>query len=336
MKIKVSIIIPIFNAGEYLFGCINSVISQTLKDIEIIFIIDAPTDGSAEVALSFAKKDKRIKVIINEVNKNIGVSRNEGIQAASGEYLAFVDHDDYVHLEMYETLYNKAVNENSDIVLGADIVVSDGVSKHIDVDFLRGIPNERIKELALRDLLLWGENQQYTSKICNIHPNLYRREFIVNKDINFVDTNFTSAEDYLFQLESIALAENITFSNIPFYSHQLYSKSEGSNYSYRSYGKRLSSLYVEYSVLKKNNLLKEYEKYFSQGVSKVYLTLLIGTLRFGNGLKDFSHLLLKIKKIQHSEFGWNIPFSMKSIPWKAYSFTGKLERFFLLIILKML
>ena len=104
MTPKVSIIVPIYNAGKFLEKCLDTLVNQTLKDIEIILVLDCPTDGSDRIAREYAEKDPRIRLIINEQNLNIGLSRNEGLKIARGEYIGFSDHDDWRELDMYEII----------------------------------------------------------------------------------------------------------------------------------------------------------------------------------------------------------------------------------------
>ena len=111
---KISIIIPVYNVEKYLRECLNSVVHQTLKDIEIICINDGSTDESGKILQEFADKDKRIKIIEQE-NKGQSAARNIGIRQASGEFIGFVDSDDWIDLGFYEKLYNAAVDYNADI-----------------------------------------------------------------------------------------------------------------------------------------------------------------------------------------------------------------------------
>lgn len=101
---KVSIIIPIYNTEKYIKDCLDSVVNQTLDDIEIICINDGSTDNSLKLINDYAKRDKRIKVI-NQENKGQGTARNIGIKESKGEYIGFVDFDDYIDLKMYEKLF---------------------------------------------------------------------------------------------------------------------------------------------------------------------------------------------------------------------------------------
>ena len=113
---KVSIIIPVFNAEKYLEKCLDSLVNQTLEDIEIICIDDGSTDNSLEILKTYEQKDKRIKVL-QQTNKKQGAARNYGIREAIGEYIGFVDSDDWAELDMFEKLYNKAISTDSDITM---------------------------------------------------------------------------------------------------------------------------------------------------------------------------------------------------------------------------
>ena len=95
MKPKVSIIVPVYNVEKYLDRCMESLLNQTLKDIEIILVDDGSPDNCPQICDEYAKKDSRVKVV-HKVNAGLGYARNSGLDVASGEYVAFVDSDDYV------------------------------------------------------------------------------------------------------------------------------------------------------------------------------------------------------------------------------------------------
>jgi len=114
--IKVSIVVPVYNMETRLKRCLDSLVNQTLKEIELIIINDGSKDKSIEIIRDYEKKYKNIKVIDRE-NKGISETRNEGISLSKGKYIAFVDSDDYVELDMFEKLYNKIEKDKSDIVV---------------------------------------------------------------------------------------------------------------------------------------------------------------------------------------------------------------------------
>ena len=124
---KISIILPVYNAGEFLRPCLDTLINQTLKEIEIVCILDCPTDGSDKTVQEYAEKDPRILVIKNDRNLHVGESRNVGIRAAHGDYIGFSDHDDIRELDMYEKLYAASENGRADVVLSGKFVVENGI-----------------------------------------------------------------------------------------------------------------------------------------------------------------------------------------------------------------
>ena len=116
-NIKVSIIVPVYNVKKYLSKCLGSLRDQTLKEIEIICVNDGSTDGSDKLLNTLAKYDSRI-VIINQENQGLSAARNAGIKIAKGEYIGFVDSDDWVDIDFYEKLYNAAKKFDCDIASG--------------------------------------------------------------------------------------------------------------------------------------------------------------------------------------------------------------------------
>ena len=114
-SIKISTIIPIFNAEKYLDKCLTSIINQTLKDIEIICVNDGSTDNSLKILKYYSNLDDRIK-IINTDNHGQGSARNRALKEAEGEFISFVDADDWIELNSYEILYNMAKKNNLDML----------------------------------------------------------------------------------------------------------------------------------------------------------------------------------------------------------------------------
>ena len=116
MKPKISIIVPIYNVEEYLRRCLDSLLTQSLTDIEVIAINDGSPDSSLQILKDYALKDNRLK-IIDQSNSGVSSARNAGIEAATGEYIGFVDPDDWIDKEMYKIMYQTAVTEQADIVM---------------------------------------------------------------------------------------------------------------------------------------------------------------------------------------------------------------------------
>lgn len=123
--IKVSIIVPIYNVEQYLEKCLESLVNQTLKDIEIILVNDASPDQSDEIMKRYADKYSNIKNIFLKENLCLGGARNKGVEQASGEYITFVDSDDYLELDYCEKMYHEADKTKSDIAYGLFTMVNE-------------------------------------------------------------------------------------------------------------------------------------------------------------------------------------------------------------------
>lgn len=120
--ILISVIVPIYNVEQFLSKCIQSIINQSYSRLEIILVDDGSTDDSPQICDEFKEKDKRIKVI-HKKNGGLSDARNVGIEVASGEYIGFVDSDDYIDELMYEKLLNACIRNNSYIsICGRNIV----------------------------------------------------------------------------------------------------------------------------------------------------------------------------------------------------------------------
>ena len=111
---SVSIVVPIYNVEKYLKQCLDSIISQTLKDIEIILVNDGSKDGSLKIIKDYAARDNRIKVV-DKANTGYGNSMNIGLSKATGKFIGIVESDDYIEPDMFETLYNLAVRDKLDV-----------------------------------------------------------------------------------------------------------------------------------------------------------------------------------------------------------------------------
>lgn len=203
--IKVSVIVPIYNAGSRLRECLETLINQTLREIEIICVLDCPTDGSEKIAEEYASNDNRIKLIYNKTNLHVGESRNVGMGLAQGDYIGFSDHDDSHSLEMYEKLYNNAITNNSEIVVSDSYVVEDN-------KIIRYSYNDPSKSGIIKSIILpmdHPHNKNYLSK--SVWATIYSREFIQINNISFKNRSIYYEEDTLFNLNSFLVANRISY-----------------------------------------------------------------------------------------------------------------------------
>lgn len=209
MQFKVSILIPIYNTSLYLNQCLNSVVNQTLKDIEIICINDGSTDNSLNIIRSFAEKDNRIK-IIDKSNSGYGASMNVGLKIASGEYIGIVESDDFIEKNMFEILYNIANKENCDIV--KSIFYYFWIKKCRKFNFLKSLPKNKLFNPI--------DNMQIFFQQPSIWSAIYRTEFIRNNEITFNETAGASYQDTSFNFECLAQAKTIYLVDMPLYYYR--------------------------------------------------------------------------------------------------------------------
>jgi len=212
---KVSIIMPSLNVGKYIKQCIESVINQTLEDIEIICVDAGSTDGTLEILRDYSEKDNRIKLIISE-KRSYGYQMNIGISIACGEYIGVVETDDYIDSEMYMTLYNIAVDTNADYVKGNGVhfeklgnitrtgeIYSSSDFKY-DSDGIYVIESDQMEKLILKDYYLWS--------------GIYKNDFI--KKIKLNETPGAANQDIGFLIQTMMNAEKVVYINKPFYHYR--------------------------------------------------------------------------------------------------------------------
>lgn len=205
---KVSVIVPIYNTEKFLDKCLASLINQTLQDIEIICINDGSTDNSLSVLEKHANIDSRIRVL-NQENKKQGAARNLGMRIAVGEYIGFVDSDDWVDLDYYERLYNTAVKNNADIALATNIRIGNGKTK------------KRLEISEEKVATTLQEKIDIGNQIKNPCPTnkIYRHSMLEYNNIVWPEGVF--CEDKLFTIKAIYYANKIvTTPNINYYYYR--------------------------------------------------------------------------------------------------------------------
>lgn len=212
-KILVSVIIPVFNPGPGIDRCIRSVRNQTLQDIEILFIDDCSTEDYVPVALEAAAKDERVRVLTNEKNMGPGYSRNRGIQEARGEYLSFIDPDDYVATDFLELLYKAIKEDQADIAKGVTILEREDGS-HVEIK----PQTNRIISQRL------SAGEPLYSVFTRGHQNtIYRKEFILSENIRY--SLARRGEDVVFLLKVCLKTDKITLVDDAHYHYCLRSNS---------------------------------------------------------------------------------------------------------------
>lgn len=214
MSSAVSIILPIFNVERYLKQCMDSVLRQTLKNIEIICVDDGSTDSCPRILREYQRNDKRIKVI-TQPNSGYGKAVNNGIRAAAGEYIGIVEPDDFVSPNMFRTLYNAAVKNNCEIVKSDFFRFTgegDAFEKtYCPIALTEGNYNRVIDPKAEKECFRFTMNTW-----CGI----YRRDFLLKNNIFHNETPGASFQDNGFWFKGFCRAERIMFLNKAFYMNR--------------------------------------------------------------------------------------------------------------------
>lgn len=206
-KPLISIIIPCYGVEKYLDRCIESIVNQTLKNIEIILIDDKSPDKVPQICDDWAIKDERIKVIHKKKNEGLGFARNTGLEIANGDYVAFVDSDDYIDITMYETLFNKAEENGSDIVYcGIKQEIRKGLFTEIrDFDKV-----EIFEKCSLVDLSINYIDPQYGRCLfMSVWHSIYKRNKIGN--LRFYSERVVCSEDLPFQIGMLLRVDKVTY-----------------------------------------------------------------------------------------------------------------------------
>jgi glycosyltransferase involved in cell wall biosynthesis len=211
---KISVIVPVYKVEEYIKKCLDSIISQTLRDIEIIVLNDGSPDMCEEIILQYVALDNRI---IYEKHENVGLgpTRNLGIKRATGDYLAFIDSDDYIERDMLEVLYNKAIAEQ------ADVVCAEIYMQYYNRNYIRRKFNN-LKTLNLNeDLDEKFFKNYYFGRIYshNAVDKIYKTNFIKKNNIIFGDNKIIFAEDNYFQFQTLIAKPRISFVDKPLYHY---------------------------------------------------------------------------------------------------------------------
>ena len=202
--VKISVIMPVYNAGAYLAPAIESVLGQTLRDLELIIVDDVSTDGSLDVARGYAARDSRVRVMAMENNGGPGIARNRGIEAARSEYLGFMDSDDLMPPDAFQNLYDFAAKENLDIARGAMADFTDSnpepwkVPPFSDKRVVFSEPDE-LRQMALCTFAYpVRDNDQDLNFGGSACSAIFRLSLVNEASIRFEERPHTVSEDYLF------------------------------------------------------------------------------------------------------------------------------------------
>lgn len=208
--VLISVLVPVYNVEKYLRECLDSIVAQTYKDIEIICINDGSTDESGAILDEYEKKDARIKVI-TQANLGYGKAMNTGLDAATGEYIGIVESDDFIDSYMYENVHNWIEESEADFVKTDFFRYMNGTNTQME-----------IYKDAVYDKVFAGIDEKPAFLLYggNIWTGLYRRSFLYDNNIRFLESPGASYQDISFNFKVFACAKRILLKNRAFYHYR--------------------------------------------------------------------------------------------------------------------
>ena len=217
--VKVSIVIPVYNAMPYFTECMLSLAAQTLEDVELIVVDDGSTDGSGTFADALAELNHGIRVI-HQKNAGVSAARNAGLGIARGDYVGFVDADDFVEPEFFKTLYETAIDFSAD-------VVNSGYKRYYENDksFITAFPSfEPGKVLDHEEITRYAAQMNKTGCFLFVWRNLFSRRLMEKNHIHF-DEDISVGEDTLFCMECFLHAQKTVSVDINAYHYRIHDDS---------------------------------------------------------------------------------------------------------------
>lgn len=209
---KVSVLIPVYNVKDYLRKCLDSILVQTLSDLEIICIDDGSSDGSELILDEYSKKDHRIRVI-HKQNSGYGATLNVGLDAALGDYVGIVESDDCILPQMYKELYESAVEND------LDMVKSEAYYWYETLQYTQRIHISKMNHV-FNTILTDADRNIFMDFFMNIWTGIYKRQFLKNKNIRFNETPGASYQDNGFWLQTILYAKKCMWLDDAFYLYR--------------------------------------------------------------------------------------------------------------------
>ena len=326
--VKISIIVPCYNTKLYIEKCLNSLINQTLKEIEIICIDGSSDDGSFEVLREYETKDSRINVYSKQ-NEGVSLSRNFGMDRAQGKYLMFVDADDWIDKNTCEIAYEKAEKEQADLVMWSYIreFKENSLPKNIFEKEEITFEDDQIRGLHRRFFGLVGNELaqvESADALCPVWGKLYRRDIIEDNGIVFTDIRkIGTYEDGLFNLEVFEHIHKVVYMQKYFYHYRKYNENSiTSQYKEKLFDQWNHMYDLMFKYIKDKHLDKSY-------VTAVNNRICLGILGQGLNLMecDKKHKNREIKKIlstkRYREAYQQFELKYFPIHWKIFYWFAK-------------
>lgn len=236
----VSVIIPVYNTEKFLHKCINSVLTQTLKDIEVLLINDGSTDDSGKICNEYAHKDKRVHVMHIQ-NQGVSHARNKGLEAAKGKYISFVDSDDWIDADMIEVLYQLIQTSHADLSTCGYVIEDE------NGNIIYKINEESTYILNKWDALSSLFDDKYYRYKGNLWDKLYNKDIIERNRLRFNEQIYYN-EDRLFIFQYLNFCYSATYITIPYYHYIMRSSSAMNSYQ-KTYNKNMCTFMDAFDIM---------------------------------------------------------------------------------------
>ncbi len=303
---KISIIVPVFNInGEYLQKCITSLLNQSLKDIEIILVDDGSTNGAEKLCDDYEKKDSRVNVIHQE-NQGVAVARNEGLKAAQGEWITFVDADDWCELNMCEKILDRAVSLNSDILIFNNFAVKeeDKISRNQFFENDVELFDNRLKDEAELKTMVRSHPsfsfQPPENMMGGTWCKLINHDFLKKTGILF-EPELIRSQDIIFYLHLFERAEKIAYLNCPLYYYRYSSDSVSKRYRKDAYKIFNIVLSKQDEFIKENRKPNLFREVFTKGVMITIGTCMRTDFMHESNQEGFGEKCCRVRAMIHQE-----------------------------------
>lgn len=253
---KFSIIIPVYNVEKYLVECLESIVNQSFKNFEVICVNDGSIDNSLDILQKYAENDKRFK-ILNQENQGQGVARNNALNIANGEYILFVDPDDFIELNMLEVLNEKLNVQNVDIAIFDYQIFGKNIKTNI-VRFMDEMKNNLKLNIDNNFIFNWQElvKDNFSSIPMIVWNKVYSNKFIQENHIRFAPNKH--AEDHIFSISATLLADKISYIKKTLYHYRNVSGSAVNKVSESNFC-IFENIKILEKFLKQNDLFEKYK-----------------------------------------------------------------------------
>lgn len=278
-KSLISIIIPVYNAEQYIAQCLESIISQTYKEIEILCINDGSSDNSIKILNEYKNKDSRI-VVLDKENEGVSKTRNIGLKKAKGEYLMFVDADDWIDCDTCENAELAMQKNDCDVVLWSYISESQSrQSKKMlfpnDITFEKKEVREKIHRRLIGICDEELTHPELADSLCTVWGKLYKKEIILENNISFVDlAQIGTYEDGIFNLEVFYYVNRAIYLNKTFYHYRRENENSiTSKYREKLFSQWQNLFWLMENYIEEKDLSNTYNRALSNRISLSILGL---------------------------------------------------------------